>query len=102
MDLLLPSFLAPIHSHCTNCSRMTCIHNTVCSCHAQGCTASSEYYKAQSIRYGSSDLQGEAFSTIHITPEEACCYASVELTGCPDMEPAAFIAKVCLALETPH
>ena len=39
--------------------------------------------------------QGEAFSTIHITPEEACCYASVELTGCPDVEPAAFVTKVC-------
>ena len=39
-------------------------------------------------------LQGEAFSTIHITPEEACCYTSVELTGCADLDPAAFIAKV--------
>ena len=40
------------------------------------------------------ESQGEAFSTIHITPEEACCYASVELTGCCDVEPAAFIAQV--------
>ena len=44
-------------------------------------------------------MQGEAFSTIHITPEEACCYASVELTGCPDVEPAAFVAKVCCPLQ---
>ena len=42
-------------------------------------------------------LQGEAFSTIHITPEESCCYASVELTGCADVDPAAFIAKVLAA-----
>jgi hypothetical protein len=36
-----------------------------------------------------------AFSTIHITPEEACSYASVELAGCTATDPAAFVAQVC-------
>lgn len=45
--------------------------------------------------YSMNGLMGGAFSTIHITPEAACSYASVELTGCPLEDTAAFVAKVC-------
>jgi hypothetical protein len=44
--------------------------------------------------YSMNGLMGGAFSTIHITPEAACSYASVELTGCPLEDTAAFVAKV--------
>jgi hypothetical protein len=51
-------------------------------------------YVFEPCGYSMNGLQGDAFSTIHITPEAACSYASVELTGCLLEDPSVFIRKV--------
>ena len=46
--------------------------------------------------YSMNGCDGEGFSTIHITPEEAFSYASLELSGYPakGVEPTAIVTKV--------
>ena len=46
--------------------------------------------------YSMNGLEGEAFSTIHITPEDGFSYASLELTGYPakGVDPSGVLAKV--------
>lgn len=57
-------------------------------------TANIDEYVFEPCGYSMNGLQGDAFSTIHITPEAACSYASVELTGCPQEDVSAFVSKV--------
>ena len=47
--------------------------------------------------YSMNGLEGSAFSTIHITPENGFSYASLEMCGyCPkSADPTAVVAKVC-------
>ena len=50
--------------------------------------------------YSMNGLEGGAFSTIHITPEDGFSYASLELTGYPakGVDPSGVVAKVSQAL----
>lgn len=53
-------------------------------------------YVFEPCGYSMNGLEGAAFSTIHITPEEAFSYASLELSGYPanGLDPSAVVAKV--------
>ena len=50
--------------------------------------------------YSMNGLEGAAFSTIHITPEDGFSYASLELTGYPaeGVDPSGVVGKVGPAL----
>jgi len=53
-------------------------------------------YVFEPCGYSMNGLEGGAFSTIHITPEDGFSYASLELSGYPSelVDPSGVIAKV--------
>lgn len=60
-------------------------------------------YVFEPCGYSMNGVEGSAFSTIHITPEEAFSYASLELSGYPrsDIEPSRIVAQVHSSLCVP-
>ena len=53
-------------------------------------------YVFEPCGYSMNGMEGAAFSTIHITPEEAFSYASFELSGYPRaaIDPSKILAQV--------
>lgn len=53
-------------------------------------------YVFEPCGYSMNGQEDVAFSTIHITPEEACSYASLELSGYPAgvFDPSSIVMKV--------
>lgn len=53
-------------------------------------------YVFEPCGYSMNGSEGKAFSTIHVTPEEAFSYASLELSGYPRaaIEPSKIVAQV--------